>query len=90
MPPTQHHTDYAHPVLRAPSPASSVGTAYGADQTAYSDSENQMGQAAFEKKWEERLELGRARKEEDIANQGPLLYPPPKSDAEEQGEFIYH
>jgi hypothetical protein len=49
-----------------------------------------MGQAAFEKKWEERLELGRARKEEDIANQGPLLYPPPKSDAEEQGEFIYH
>jgi hypothetical protein len=87
MPPTQHHNDYASPVLRAPSPASSVGTIYGADQTAYSDNEIQMSQAAFEQKWEERLELGRARQEENLANQDPLLFPPPRSAAEEQGEF---
>jgi len=28
MHPTRHHTEYAPPVLRAPSPASSIGTTY--------------------------------------------------------------
>lgn len=89
MPPAQHHTEYASPVLRAPSPASSVGTAYGPDQTAHSDTENQLPQAVFEKKWEERLGLGLPRKEEVEAISSPLLTPP-KSAAEEKGEGLFH
>lgn len=69
----QLHTEYPPPVLRAASPASSVGTTYGLDQTSYSDGESQMSQSTFERKWEERLELRRPRPEEEIANKDPLL-----------------
>jgi hypothetical protein len=79
----QHHTEYAPPVLRAPSPASSVGTAYAEDQTSFSDSEHHLSQTAFEKKWEDRLELDKPRKEELMANLRPLIpRPPPGSDEE--------
>jgi hypothetical protein len=84
MPPNQHHTEYAPPVLRAPSPASSVGTAYAEDQTSFSDSEHQLSQAAFEKKWEGRLELGKPRREEEIANISPLIPRPPPGSPDEK------
>ena len=83
MSPNQHHTEYAPPVLRAPSPASSVGTAYAEDQTSLSDSE--LSQAAFEKKWEERLELGLRRQEEELANSSPLIPRPLVGSIEEKG-----
>ncbi|GLB38632.1 hypothetical protein LshimejAT787_0504970 [Lyophyllum shimeji] len=83
MPANQHHTEYAPPVLRAPSPASSIGTTYGEDQTSFSDSEEQLSQSAFEKKWEERIGLGMSREEEIQANREPLLPRPPPGSAEE-------
>ncbi|RDB14531.1 hypothetical protein Hypma_016338 [Hypsizygus marmoreus] len=83
MPPNQHHTEYAPPVIRAPSPASSIGTTYGEDQTSFSDCEEQISQAAFEKKWEDRIGLGKPREEEEWANQEPLLVrPEPRSEEE--------
>lgn len=88
MSPTQHHTEYASPVLRAPSPASSVGTAYAEDQTSISDSEHQLSQAAFEKKWEERLELGKPRQEEEMANISALIPRPPSGSPEEKCKWI--
>jgi len=54
-----HSPTYAPPVLRAPSPASSLGTSYAPDATSLSDSEAVLSHAAFEKKWEDRLRLGR-------------------------------
>ncbi|KAG6889567.1 hypothetical protein C0992_004736 [Termitomyces sp. T32_za158] len=73
MPANQHHTEYAPPVLRAPSPASSIGTVYGEDRTSYSDCEEQISQSLFEAKWEERLALHLPRLEEVLADQDPLL-----------------
>jgi len=70
-------------VLRAASPASSIGTTYGEDQTSFSDCEHQINQADFERKWEARLELGTAREEEELANVDPLLVRPPEGSAEE-------
>jgi hypothetical protein len=84
MPQPPHPTEYAPPVLRAASPASSVGTAYGADQTALSDTEEMLPQHAFERKWEERLGLGMPRPEELKTLESPLL-PPPNGAAEEKG-----
>jgi hypothetical protein len=80
----QHHTEYAPPVLRAPSPTSSVGTTYPEDRTSFSDSEHQLGQAAFERKWEERLELGKPGREEELANISPLIPRPPSGSLEEK------
>lgn len=57
--PHVHSPTYAPPVLRAPSPASSLGTTYAPDATSFSDSETELFQAAFEKKWEDKLRLGR-------------------------------
>ncbi|KAF8157891.1 hypothetical protein B0H34DRAFT_629318, partial [Crassisporium funariophilum] len=68
-----HYTEYAPPVLRPPSPASSVGTTYGPDQTSFSDSEYRLSQPAFEQKWEEKIQLNMPRKEELDADQDPLL-----------------
>ncbi|KAF9445383.1 hypothetical protein P691DRAFT_611101, partial [Macrolepiota fuliginosa MF-IS2] len=68
-----HHPEYAPPVLRAPSPASSVGTTYGPDQTSLSDSEHQISQVAFERKWLAKLDLDKPRKEEEEANESPLI-----------------
>jgi len=84
MPANQHHTEYAPPVLRAPSPASSIGTTYGEDQTSFSDCEDQLSQPAFERKWEERIGLGAPQKEEIEANQEPLLARPLGGSAEER------
>lgn len=68
-----HHSEYADPVMRVPSPASSVGTSYGADQTSYSDSEFQLSKEAFARKCNERIGLHLPRKEEFQADQDPLL-----------------
>ncbi|KAF8174250.1 hypothetical protein BJ912DRAFT_62267 [Pholiota molesta] len=68
-----HHSEYADPVMRVPSPASSVGTSYGADQTAHSDSEAQLSPAAFARKCSERIGLHLPRTEEFRADQDPLL-----------------
>jgi hypothetical protein len=57
--PHVHSPTYAPPVLRAPSPASSLGTTYAPDATSFSDTEAELSQAAFEKKWEDKLRLGR-------------------------------
>jgi len=84
MHPTRHHTEYAPPVLRAPSPASSIGTTYGEDQTSFSDSE--LSQGSFEKKWEELLWLGFAGVEGQSANRDPLLPRAPEGSSEENGK----
>ncbi|TFK70966.1 hypothetical protein BDN72DRAFT_794669 [Pluteus cervinus] len=73
MAPNQHHTEYAPPVMRAPSPASSIGTHYEIDQTSLSDKESIIGQEDFENKWEDRLQLRNPRKEEEEAENSPLI-----------------
>jgi len=80
---TQNNPEYADPVIREPSPASSVGSVYGPDQTASSDSESVLDQLAFERKWEERLDLWRATREEELADADPLL-PRPATAMEER------
>ena len=66
--------EYANPVIhRMPSPASSVGTVYGQDETAYSDTEYKLSDSAFARKCEEQMELYMPRKEEAEADQDPLL-----------------
>lgn len=66
--------EYANPVIhRMPSPASSVGTVYGLDETAYSDTEYKLSDSAFARKCEEQIELHMPRKEELDADQDPLL-----------------
>ena len=54
-----HSPTYAPPVIRAASPASSLGTVYPPDTTSPSDDETEISQAAFENKWHEKLRLGR-------------------------------
>jgi len=71
-----HYTAYADPVIRPASPASSVGTAYGPDQTSFSDLEEQIPQPSFEQKWEELIGLHHPRKEELVADRDPLLSVP--------------
>ncbi|EGN98575.1 hypothetical protein SERLA73DRAFT_110133 [Serpula lacrymans var. lacrymans S7.3] len=71
---------YASPVIRAPSPASSVGTAYGPDETSLSDME--LSQDAFEKKCLEALKLDWQKEEEIRADRTPLIQKP-KTQAEE-------
>jgi len=80
---TQNHPEYADPVIREASPASSVGSVYGPDQTASSDSESLLDQPAFERKWEDRLDLRRATREEELADAEPL-FPRPSSVLEER------
>jgi len=83
---TQNNPEYADPVIREPSPASSVGSVYGPDQTASSDTESVLDQPAFERKWEERLDLRRATREEELADADPLL-PRPATAMEERVLF---
>ena len=83
MPTNAHITEYAPPVLRAPSPASSVGTVYGEDQTSLSDLE--LNDEALAKKYEDLLDLRKPRKEEEEANQSPLLERPEKGSQQEKG-----
>jgi hypothetical protein len=66
-----HITEYADPVLRPASPASSLGTAYGPDETSLSDSE--LPSTSFEKKCLERLELDLPRKDEQESERDPLI-----------------
>ncbi|KIL59054.1 hypothetical protein M378DRAFT_169814 [Amanita muscaria Koide BX008] len=82
MPTTVHITEYAPPVLRAASPASSVGTVYGEDQTSLSDLE--LNDAALARKYEDLLELRKPRKEEEEANQFLLLERPEKGSQAEK------
>ncbi|KAF8813344.1 hypothetical protein BYT27DRAFT_7180826 [Phlegmacium glaucopus] len=56
-----------------PSPTSSVGTVYGLDETAYSDTEYKLSDCVFARKCEEQMELHMPRKEEFDADQDPLL-----------------
>ena len=66
--------EYANPVIhRMPSPTSSVGTVYGLDETALSDSEYKLSDSAFARKCEEQMELYMPRKEETEADKDPLL-----------------
>jgi len=64
-----------------------VGTTYGPDQTSFSDTEQQLSQPAFENKWLAKLDLDKPRKEEEDANQSPLLSKP-RSREEETGECL--
>src|SRR4030081_3191991 len=83
MPTTVHITEYAPPVLRAASPASSVGTVYGEDQTSLSDLE--LDDAALARKYDDLLELRKPSKEEEEANQFLLLERPDKGAQAEKG-----
>ncbi|KDR72675.1 hypothetical protein GALMADRAFT_228948 [Galerina marginata CBS 339.88] len=75
IPTHTYHTEYAQPALRPPSPASSVGTAYGADQTSFIDSESQLSQVAFEK-LEEKMKLNAPCGKELSADREPLMMVP--------------
>ncbi|KAG1852001.1 hypothetical protein C8R48DRAFT_676256 [Suillus tomentosus] len=84
MPHTQqiHAGDpaYASPVIRPPSPASSVGTAYGPDDTSLSDSG--LNQDVFERKWIANLRLDEPKHDEVHNLKDPLIICP--SDPQEQ------
>lgn len=75
-------TAYASPVIRAPSPASSVGTAYGPDESNQSDQE--LSPEAFEQKWSSKLRLDSPRIEEELMSFSALIQPLPNNQAEEQ------
>ncbi|OAX44324.1 hypothetical protein K503DRAFT_449181 [Rhizopogon vinicolor AM-OR11-026] len=85
MPHTQQiHTGdpaYASPVIRPPSPASSVGTAYGPDETSLSDLE--LSQDAFERKWTANLRLDEP-KDEEVHNLKDVLIIPPSDPVEQK------
>ncbi|KAH9841361.1 uncharacterized protein C8Q71DRAFT_326270 [Rhodofomes roseus] len=76
---------YAPPVLRAPSPSSSIGTEYGPDETSLEDRD--LSQEAFERKCEDRLRLRQPRPEEMRAMEDPLMRPRPKTATEEKVMF---
>jgi len=80
----QHHPEYAPPVLRVPSPASSIGTTYAPDRTSFSDCEFSLGQPAFERKWENKIGLRDSRPEEQALEDGPLLGPLPMATSHEE------
>jgi hypothetical protein len=86
--PAQHASEYASPIVRSPSPASSVGTTYGPDQTSFSDSESEISQLAFEQKCQERIGLGLPTPEEVQASESPLLAVS-SNPGEEMGEFRF-
>jgi len=79
----QHITEYDVPV-RATSPASSLGTAYPADQSTFSDTDD-LSQSAFEQRCHEHLGLDLPRPEELQADLDPLL--PRVNDAAEEQEL---
>ena len=71
---------YAPPVLRAPSPSSSIGTDYGPDETSIIDSE--LSPEEFKRKVERELKTDLPREAEDEANKDPLIPKPADSMAE--------
>ena len=78
---------YAPPVLRAPSPSSSIGTNYDSDKTT--EFESSMSDAEFARMCEDNLQLGRPRSDEIAACKDPLLARP-HSKEEEQSAFRRH
>ncbi|KAG6332003.1 hypothetical protein ID866_7088 [Astraeus odoratus] len=64
---------YASPVIRAPSPASSIGTAYEPDQTSQSDAE--LSKEEFEQKWLAKLNLDGLTIEEGSESSTPFQLP---------------
>lgn len=84
----QHNLEYASPVIRAPSPTSTIGTTYGEDETSFSDSEHMLTQSAFETKCIEGIALALPRKEEEVANSDPLLARPVPGSHEEHRKYL--
>ncbi|KAG6848666.1 hypothetical protein H0H93_015037 [Arthromyces matolae] len=85
--PNPHHTEYATPVIRSASPASTIGTIYPEDQTSFSDSEEAMSQSVFESKCIARIGLDIPRPEEMEADNDPILPRHPPGSVEEQHLF---
>ncbi|KIP10203.1 hypothetical protein PHLGIDRAFT_66002 [Phlebiopsis gigantea 11061_1 CR5-6] len=75
---------YAPPLLRAPSPTSSIGTDYGPDEPEAD--ENLLSDNAFARTCQAKLRLNEARKEEEFACFDPLL---PKCIDAEQENHLY-
>ncbi|KIO06139.1 hypothetical protein M404DRAFT_74033, partial [Pisolithus tinctorius Marx 270] len=73
---------YAPPVIRPPSPASSVGTVYEPDQTSQSDVE--LSKEEFEQKWLAKLHLGDLKIEEEDKLRPVLIDPRPPPDSPEE------
>lgn len=76
-------TDYAPPVIRAPSPPSSVGS----DRVLLPDlpdPDKDLTPAELERKIEESLGLHRQRHEEILAEEDPLI-PNPQTEEEKKG-----
>ena len=79
---------YATPVLRAPSPAESINTDYGPDDSSVTDAE--LDDEEFARQVEEQIGLRRT-KWEDAGAAKPIILPrPPKDSKEEQRESIVH
>lgn len=72
---------YAPPLLRAPSPTSSIGTDYGPDETSIIESG--LSNQEFAQMCQQRLQLDSIRPDELCANFDPLL-PKPKNQEEEK------
>lgn len=82
-----HSTQYASPIIREPSPASTVGSAHAEhreDLTSFSDSEEILSQEDFEKKWIDRIGTCRMREDEERACIDPV---PERPDYEDDGMF---
>lgn len=77
---------YAPPVIRPPSPASSVGTAYQADQTSQSDTE--LSKEEFEQKWLGKLNLDGLAIEEDKSRPVLIESHPQEGSPEEKRMYI--
>ncbi|KAI6123382.1 hypothetical protein EDD16DRAFT_1704333 [Pisolithus croceorrhizus] len=73
---------YAPPVIRPPSPASSVGTVYEPDQTSQSDTE--LSKEEFEQKWLAKLHLDDLKIEEEDNLRPVLIDPRPPPDSPEE------
>lgn len=68
-----YYSDYADPLIRPASPATSVGTQYEPDQTSFSDSEEQLSDAALDRKYTEKNGAEDQRRGEIQAENDPLL-----------------
>ena len=71
---------YAPPVLRAPSPSSSIGTDYPGDEST------QAEEFMTERDFVQRLKLDDPREDEAAANRDPLL-PKPKDAQQEARQY---
>ncbi|KAI6027433.1 hypothetical protein BKA83DRAFT_4228784 [Pisolithus microcarpus] len=73
---------YAPPVIRPPSPASSVGTVYEPDQTSQSDAE--LSKEEFEQKWLAKLHLDDLKIDDEDNVRPVLIDPRPPPDSPEE------